>query len=252
LLAGAALLVVAAACQGGEERPSPTATGAPSTPPAGAGLSATGTPSRSPTAVASPKATAPPATTPAGGGPTAQTATPQAGAGIELGIDVDTSGNTAASLSTVDTCIEKSSGDPDFDIDIYINNVLAANPVTGFEGYLNFPDSIVSISARNTSMFLNQLQGSTWLDLSEPLPWPTSPRYLSVVDVGTYPATAEAGSGVLARLTLHIAGPGVGTLSLTDDNGNPTWIVYGNDSPAGVYPGVTVAGAIIAVDQPCP
>jgi len=167
----------------------------------------------------------------------------------EVGIDLDPSGNTAGSLGLIETCIEKSSSDPNFDIDVYIKDIPADSPVAGFNGAFNFPAGVVNVVATNGSFFLNQTAGSGVRDESQAMPWAASPGSIAVVDRGgAYPATSETGQGVLMRLTLDIVGAGSGTLSLGSD-----WDplrVWGNGVASSPYP-VSVSNiARIFVDEP--
>ena len=127
---------------------------------------------------------------------TAQTST-------TLGVDVDPSGNVAASLGSRQSCISVATGDT-FDVDIIVSNVV---DLFAWELEFVYDPLIIEIVGRNVEMFL----GSNLFQASEPLPDSDSHHFLSVADQGG----AHSGSGVLARLTLIAKAPGLSPAALS-------------------------------------
>src|SRR3990170_4721160 len=135
--------------------------------------------------------------------------------GTNVGIDTDTTGNTATSLGATESCVSVSPGQQ-FDIDVFVNEIPAGRNFAGFNYEINFDGSRVNIIAQNHSLLLASASGSSILDLSDGIPDSVTPHSVAVADFGT----AEVGPkvGVLGRYTLEVAPAattGTFTISLT-------------------------------------
>jgi len=137
-----------------------------------------------------------------GGESTAQTAT-------SIGVDADPSGNTAASLGSIDSCVSVSTGDT-FDVDIFVMDVV---DLLAWEVYFVYDGSILSIVDHDVQMFQAANANSNIFDLSEVLPDLDGRYGLAAADLADPPAP-DSGSGVLTRLTLKAVGPGVSPASV--------------------------------------
>src|SRR3990170_9011658 len=104
--------------------------------------------------------------------------------GTNVGIDTDTTGNTAASLGATESCISVSPGQQ-FDIDVFVNEIPAGRNFAGFNYEVNFDASRVNISAQNHSQLLASAPASSIADLSEAVPDSATPHAVLVADFGT-------------------------------------------------------------------
>lgn len=179
--------------------------------------------------------------------------------GVSMGVDADTTGNTATSLGSIASCSSVKTGDT-FEVDIFVANV---TDLLALEVYFVYDGSIVNVTDHDVQMFLAAGPGSEPRDLSEPSPDSDGLYRITATDFAE-PPKGHSGSGVLVRLTLKAVGPGVspagtptldvdgnGTFDLgpflRDVRGNPIGDTDGN----GFFDG-SVANARIAVDTPCP
>lgn len=232
LLASIGLLLTVAACGGeGEEEASPEVSASPrpivtvtaTTPPV------------------TPIATRPAATA-SPGLETPQPATVQPGMGVEVGIDVEPSGNTATSLQSVDSCIEKSGASAPFDVDIYLRGLPEDRPLAAFSFQLLYDGSVLTVEQQRSDLFLAAVPGSNLVDLSDSTPDSDGLYSVGVVDFSE--GTAESGQGILMRFTFGVAGPGTTTLTL---QGSAL-----RDHLNQPIPVDEVNEARVAVDQSCP
>jgi len=180
--------------------------------------------------------------------------------GPSLGIDAEPSDNTATSLGVRDVCIAVHTGDT-FDVDITADGVTG---LAAWEAYLALDTSVVNVIDRNVQLFLSSPPGSNTFDISESVPEGPGDdgRYRVGGAIITDPPIGVDGSGVLARLTLKAAGPGLTTLSvkpIPTDAGQPVGAVLtdvdsnhlGDSNDDGLFDGPTL-DATVAVDQDCP
>jgi hypothetical protein len=178
---------------------------------------------------------------------------------VTMGVDADPTGNTAASLGPIDSCVSVSRGDK-FEVDLFITNVA---DLVAWEAYFEYDMTVVNVVGRDVMMFQAEEPGSRVFDLSETLPDIDGRYRMSVVDLAESSAP-ESGSGVLGRLTLRAVGGGVSPANiflldidsdgkmdsgpfLTSAAGEPIGDIDGN----GVFDG-PISHAQIAVDTACP
>jgi hypothetical protein len=139
--------------------------------------------------------------------------TTQASPGVTLGIDVNTAGNTATSLGSIDTSRTVACGDI-FDVDIYINDVTNLHLWTLG---VRYDSDVLFVTARNVKMFLASALGSEVNDISYGDRGLGGAYELGASDVAE-PATPDSGSGVLVRLTMLARGDGSSSLGLEQES----------------------------------
>jgi hypothetical protein len=214
------LLVIVACGDGEGEEPSPTAVG--ETTPTAAGET-------TPAAQVTPAPTIPAVT----------------GGAIEMGIDPDTTGNTASTLGTLEPCVRIDVPNPAFDgvsdhnIDLYVKGDTQA-PVA-YDASVIYDQAVVHVAAPGTDDLI-KMPGATTLT-SENVPDSDGTFTAGVIYFAGGPGTA--GDGVLLRLGLDIGGSGVVTFALSP----PPLSAYA--SVAGVHT-VELASAQLAINQDCP
>ncbi|HSP56537.1 MAG TPA: cohesin domain-containing protein [Dehalococcoidia bacterium] len=133
-------------------------------------------------------------------------------------VDLDTSGNTATSLGSVEECREVNPGDTVI-IDVTATNIPASTAMIAFAYTLHYDPAAISVTAVDLNFLLASAPGSSVLDAGDPLP-DTNGTYIGTgADTGDTNTTAESGSGVLERVTLQVAqgaAPGAYALGLTE------------------------------------
>jgi hypothetical protein len=183
-----------------------------------------------------------------------------------LGIDVDPSGNTATSLSTIDQCISVSSG-ANFDIDVFLNSIPSPHNLGGFQYRLKYDSTKLQVNAidhgEGTCLMMSQA-GSGILEVGDcsaagsPCPDTDGSLYVAVADIGGQASAEGPGSlGVLGRYNLTVIG----------GEGNLTFLTLTDPALGGLEPDVTPWDAeidqvwdgnftppygVIAIDTPCP
>jgi hypothetical protein len=175
-----------------------------------------------------------------------------------VGVDVDPSGNTATSLSTIDRCIEVSSGQT-VDIDVFVDAIPEDRDLDGFNYLLHYDTSKLQVNACNHEMLLASEPGSYVKVLGdEPCDTGSPPDTdgTLLVAVADLDAAPEPGGslGVLGRYQLEAVGSGITVLTISPAGGgiladsSPSWIPVdeihdGNWTPV---------HGIVAIDEPCP
>ena len=183
-----------------------------------------------------------------------------------FGIDVDSSGNTATSLGTIDRCISVEQG-ASFDVDVFLDSIPSPHNLGGFEYTLRYDSTKLQVDATDhgagTSLIASR-PDSGGLDLGEcspqgsPCPYTDGSLWASVTDVsGQTSAEGPGELGVLGRYRLTVIA-GAGSL---------TYLELTDFTFAGYEPGVTnwtseieqvwdgdwsPQYGIIAIDEPCP
>ena len=195
----------------------------------------------SPTATASATAT-PTASATASGSPTP---TPVSATNIDLvAIDMDTTGNTATALSTIQTCGSTTVGNT-ITVDVLVSAVPPFNgtngDLAGFEFKLNYDSTKVTVTGANHAMLINAGGGTIPVPLGDSTPDSDGVFLVAFADFGP---NTEAGEGVLSRITLTGAGAGTSSLTLTD--------LLINDRNNNTYTVQTLAAAQVIVDGSCP
>ncbi len=177
-----------------------------------------------------------------------------------IGVDAGATGNTATTLGQRDVCIEVSSGDT-FDVDITAEQVAG---LSAWEAYLKLDTTVVHVVDRDVQLLLSSIPNSNAFDVSESVPEGEGDNGLYRVGGAniTEEPSGVSGSGVLARITLEAAGPGVTTLSvrpvqteagapvgpvLTDTDAN-----HIGDTDGDSFFDGAILDAQVAVDQSCP
>lgn len=175
-----------------------------------------------------------------------------------LAVDADPAGNLATSVGQIDDCVVLSLGET-ADIDVVL---LGGDGLLGFEFQFEYDPSIVEILDSDLKLFLASAPGSRVIDVSEPLPDPDHLHLFGAADIGR--DSLDSGSGVLARITLTVKGPGVSPLSIpkTDVNEDgkfdlgprligPDGSFLGDQDGDEFFDGPKLE-AWVAVDTPCP
>ena len=156
---------------------------------------------------------------------TSQTA--RADPGIDVGLDMDPTGNFCSgsgsdcTLGTIDQCIAvPNTAGYDFQVDLWVSGL--GNGFEAWSDNLAFPNGQLIVQAENVAnagyILLVQTPGSSLVNLNEAVPDATSPHMAAVADFGTVETTPPFTRGVLDRLTLRVANgatPGVYSLTLT-------------------------------------
>lgn len=159
-------------------------------------------------------------------------------AGVTLGVDVDTAGNSGSSLGAIDSC-KRVEVNNSFDVDLYITDVTG---LRAWEYYLAFDPTKIHVTAQQFMMVAG-------FDASDPVPDSHSPHF-----VGVGATSQVSGSGVLARLTFQAGAGGVSNIAIAH---NPAWPRLSGNDPIGdttgdgYFDGQLIAGSV-AVGQDCP
>ncbi len=160
-----------------------------------------------------------------------------------LGVDVVTSGNTANSLSDVEGCAAVNVGDR-FTVDIFARDV---QRLEAWELRFAYDHRVVEVVDHDYGMFLLSTApgGSIFPSLFDT---ETPDRYF--LAAAEFSGTADSGSGVLARITLHAVAHGMSPAQVVVD---PGYFAPNLTTSAGVrsFSGLVAEGEI-AVGQPCP
>jgi len=167
-----------------------------------------------------------------------------------VGVDLDTSGNSANQVGNTEICLSKSGGDK-FDVDVWLSTLWPEETLGRFDYSLNFDDTRLKINTQNHLMLLTLQEGSVVSDTSEAVPDVTSPHYVTASDYtapeGDYTAPETGVHGVLGRYEVEVladAPSGLVYLSPTD-----VVLRDGTGSPLTV---MHVLSAVVAVGVPCP
>lgn len=185
------------------------------------------------------------------GGGTAS-ADPLVGANM-MGVDVDTTGNTASALGPEDACISTAAST--ITIDVVIDSVPVKVPsvsggLAGFGYDLIYNPAVLNVTSSNPNFMLTAAPGGgSTVPFGETPPDSNGdfqPAYAN------FTSDDHSGKGVLERIVMTVVGSGVSTLDISTDPsfvGNPT-IVDTNSIP------YTIANFITAEvhtdGSPCP
>ena len=203
----ALLLVACAEEEKGEGPPTATAEGTPTaiserTPIATTEGTPIATAEGTPTATVTPVARVTPTPADVRGGP------------VEMGIDPDTTGNTADTLGTLESCVRVDVPSPSFDgvsdysIDVYVKGDTAA-PLA-FDARVTYDQTKVHITAPGTDTLVKMPEAT---DLSDRPPDSDSHFVGGVIYI--HDAEGIPGDGTLMRLGLDIGAPGVVTFDFS-------------------------------------
>lgn len=175
-----------------------------------------------------------------------------------IGVDADTTGNTATTLGTIDECVVIGGGDS-HEIDIFVEDV---SDLLAWEAVIVFEPKVIQIVDEDVQLFMAANEGSDVQDVSGELPDGDGRYWLQAFDAAD-PLAPDSGTGVLARVTVKGVGPGVSQVSLPlsdlDDDGNPDEGPLLRDVDVNAIADVdgdtlfdgTISEARIAVDASC-
>ena len=170
--------------------------------------------------------------------------TTQASPGVTIGIDANPTGNTTASLGSIEASRTVACGET-FEMDLFIQDV---TDLLAWAVDLKYDPSVLRINGQDVEMFQAANAGSDVQDRSEgdpglASPWGGGYYRLVAADVAS-PAAPDSGSGVLARLTLAAVGTGASPVSLQ----TPT--LWGG-TPLGSISVGSTSDADVTVVGPC-
>jgi len=137
-----------------------------------------------------------------------------------IGIDADTTGNSATTLGAIDDCVQIGTGDK-HTVDVYVQNV---TDLMAWEAVLVYEPKVLEIVDEDVKLFMASDQGSNVQSASTDLPDDDGHYQMGAFDAAD-PLSPNSGSGVLVRLTVRGVGPGVSPIQmpLTDlsNDGKP-------------------------------
>ncbi len=162
---------------------------------------------------------------------------------------MDTSGNAARSVGSVESCAGADAGG-NLTLDVIVDAVpataLFSGGLIGFQFTLNYDPAELSVTADNVSPLLGAAAGSSLLDVSDPVGDADGAFYFAAVDLNTSPTATEDGPGVLARVTAQVAQGVSGTVPLTLSD---TELI---DLSGSTYSVTEIRNAQVVVGGPCP
>ena len=172
--------------------------------------------------------------------------TSPAAAAMEMGIDPETTGNTASTLGTLERCARVDVPSPAFDgvsdynIDVYIKGDTQAPAAYGAS--VTYDQNIVHITVPGTDTLIKMPDAME--PTTEPVPdsdgtFAAGAIYFDPTKFGT------PGDGVLMRLGLDIGASGLVTFSLSP----PPFTGYASEE--GIHD-VSLVSAQLAINQDCP
>jgi hypothetical protein len=145
-----------------------------------------------------------------------------------VAIDLDSTGNTPTSVSSVEFCRDGLIGGNTFTIDIVVDEIDPSDGVSGISANLIYNPAVLQINARSGGgvaggaddpLFfqLVTVPAGTYFDaFSDALPDTDGDYRIEAAEI-TSATQSESGEGWLARLTVEVVGSGVSTLSLVDN-----------------------------------
>jgi len=173
-------------------------------------------------------------------------------------IDANSSGNTAASYGPIDDCVMADAGS-DVTIDVIAEDIAAVDDqgtpepeddvggVIGFHLKLTYDEAAFSITGVDADFLLGSNDGSNLYEDTFEIPDNDGEFRFDALDLGVGPGATESGSGVLARITVHVAvaaPAGAHTLNVLD--------ATHYDAQSASLSAPIVYSAVIAVGGPCP
>jgi hypothetical protein len=176
-----------------------------------------------------------------------------------LSFDLNTSGNTATSVGTVQNCVEASVGTTvNFDLVVHPNGIPTDRPFAGIQFNVLYDQTLVNIvDVTSPTAHYDFLLGSggspTYIPLSDGLPDSDGSFAEATGDIG---ANAESGDGVLVRLGAQTLAAGVATLSIegdtfnTDDTFQSYQVLDGNNALIPVDPADVHVGYVLVSQTP--
>jgi hypothetical protein len=173
---------------------------------------------------------------------------------VTVGLDVDTEGNSGASLGARDACRRVGVGDS-LEVDVFITDVPALGGA--WQANVSYDPDVVNITGADISDLFQSQNGDQVVEGSdEALPDADGIRLIAAFDLGP----DDSGSGVLERLTLKAVGKGVSPLTmekvqlaapLPPGGFNPGETGSIGDTDGDSYFDGRVFQAAVAVDEDC-
>jgi hypothetical protein len=164
-----------------------------------------------------------------------------------MGIDPETTGNTAGTLGTLERCVRVDVPSPAFDgvsdynIDVYVKGDTQA-PVA-YDAWVTYDNTKVHIAAPGTDVLIKMPGATSMAETGTP---PDTDGTFTAGVIYFDPAESRIpGDGVLVRLGLDIGGSGLVTFALNP----PPLSAYA--SSLGIHT-VTLVPAQLAINQDCP
>jgi hypothetical protein len=173
----------------------------------------------------------------------------QAQGAIEMGLDMETTGNTAGTLGSVDPCHELASsgtpfdGIPDWTVDVYVTGNTQAP--TAYDAWVTYDRDLAHITDAGTEPLIKLPGAANFTTDEDPGPIKSSDGQLDAGALYLSGGPGIAGNGTILRVGLDInfaAGPDIVALGLAMG-------AYG--SAAGVHP-TTTRTAQLAINEDCP
>ena len=165
-----------------------------------------------------------------------------------MGIDPETTGNTASTLGTLERCARVDVPNPAFDgvsdynIDVYVKGD-TQTPI-GYDASVVYDNTKAHIAAPGTDVLIKMPGATSVAETGTP---PDTDGTFTAGVVYFDPAESRTpGDGVLVRLGLDIGGSGLVTFAL-----NPDWSTYASITYPLGHP-IAVDGAQLAINQDCP
>ena len=185
---------------------------------------------------------------------------------LDTGVDLDTAGNEALALGSVQNCRSVAAGDS-FSIDVWVTGLPDETPetpdggVAGISYNLHFDPAVLSVTGVSNKFMLVSRPDAIPYEVidanannnADPDPLPAKTGNLRVDFVDINPDTRESGEGILTRLTLEAVGAGASTLILQDDlwENFPAPTILAGPPTAATYFVNSVVNGLVAVGQPC-
>jgi len=142
---------------------------------------------------------------------------------LSMGLDVDTTGNTATSVdASPETCRTVTSG-TQFTVDIYETEVV---DLVSWETYLRFNENVLRVDGRSI-MFQTVQPNSNVVDTSESTPDTSGLYRAGAADQSVQvPGDGDDGDGVLARITFFALQNGSGDISIAPIDLNQDGVIH--------------------------
>jgi hypothetical protein len=169
------------------------------------------------------------------------------GSAIDIfAFDMDSSGNTATHVETIEDCVALANVGDTTVVDLVVDQV-PVDGALGIDTNVLFNPSIVRVTAVQGDLLLASSGTPSLFSFSEPVPDSSGDYKISFSDSST---DYESGEGVIVRLTFEAVGTGKATLTAEDISyGSPYSSIYRPDTAP--YEITNNLGGTIAVGVPC-
>ncbi len=168
---------------------------------------------------------------------------------VTLGLDMETAGNGPRSAHDIDECVSAQPGQPaTVDIALPEPGVPGSRGVSAYQFTLFYIGAVVSVTADDHRMLLDEAPGSALIPISDAKPDTNGVYTSGAVDFGPKgvepDGASEVGPGVLARLTLTPRVAGVSPLVIKD-------VIIKDDAGDDIEI-ISVLSAHLYAGEPCP